>query len=97
LVINQKEEFVKTNQKSIIECLHKIFSSDQTLTVVIDSIKPNADENKTEVNALKACLFDVLNLKKNILKGCFLRKSTCFASYGPNESNFKSDSIQSFK
>jgi hypothetical protein len=49
LVINQKEELVKTNQKSIVECLHKIFNSDQALSVVIDSIKPSADE-KTEVN-----------------------------------------------
>ncbi len=48
LIINQKEDFVKTNKKNIQDTLHKIFNNDQSLIINIASIKPN-DENKTEV------------------------------------------------
>lgn len=48
LILNQKEELVKTNQKSISDSLHKIFNSDQTLMVKIETIKP-IEESKTEL------------------------------------------------
>ena len=50
LLINQKEATVKANQKNISETLHKIFNSDKSLTIGIDSIKPSS-EDKTEVTS----------------------------------------------
>jgi hypothetical protein len=58
LVVNQKEETVKQNQKGIIDCLTKIFDSDPTLIINIESIKPVDD--KTEVYYI--IYFDVRNL-----------------------------------
>jgi nuclear pore complex protein Nup54 len=48
LIINQKEEMVKTNQKSISDSLHKIFNSDQALIIKIETIKP-IEESRTEL------------------------------------------------
>lgn len=48
LIVNQKVDLVKTNQKSITDCLHKIFNNDQSLAIKIDSIKQMGDD-KTEV------------------------------------------------
>jgi hypothetical protein len=52
LIMKQKEALVRTNKKNITDSLHKIFNSDQSLTVNIESIKA-ADEEKTEVKILK--------------------------------------------
>jgi nuclear pore complex protein Nup54 len=48
LIINQKDTNVKTNQKNISDALFKIFNSDQSLIIKIDSIK-QLSEDKTEV------------------------------------------------
>lgn len=48
LIMNKKEQDVKTTQKNIIETMFKIFNSDQSLNVKIDSIKQLNDE-KTEL------------------------------------------------
>ena len=48
LIFNQKEQNVKTNQKNIQDTLHKIFDSNQALSIVIDSIKP-LSEDSTQV------------------------------------------------
>lgn len=49
LILNQKEETIRTNQKNITDVLHKIFNNDQSLSVKIDSIKSIEEGTKTEV------------------------------------------------
>ena len=48
LIMKQKESIIKTNKKNMIDSLHKIFDSNPSLTVNIDSIK-SVDDEKTEV------------------------------------------------
>ncbi len=48
LILNQKEDLVKTNKKNIQDTLHKIFNNDQSLIINLASIK-SSDDNKTEV------------------------------------------------
>jgi hypothetical protein len=48
LVLKQKETAVRSNQKNITDTLLKIFNSDQSLAINVESIKP-IDEEKTEV------------------------------------------------
>lgn len=47
LEFNKKESDVKTNQKNITDGLHKIFNSDPSLSVVVESIK-SLDTDKCE-------------------------------------------------
>lgn len=49
LILNQKEETVRTNQKNVTDVLHKIFNNDQSLAVKIDSIKAIEEGTKSEV------------------------------------------------
>lgn len=49
LVINQKEDQVRTNEKNITDVLHKTFNSDASLTVKVESIKASDDGAKTEL------------------------------------------------
>ena len=49
LLINQKESALATNQKSITDGLHKIFNSEPSLEVKIDSMKACDDDSKTEL------------------------------------------------
>jgi hypothetical protein len=76
LIMKQKEATVRANKKNITDSLHKIFNSDQSLTVNIDSIKV-ADEEKTEVYS-----YNLLNYAYNKCAGSIcefeLKKRSCF-------------------
>lgn len=48
LILNKKEQDIRSNQKTLTESLFKIFTSDQSYSVKIDSIK-QLNDDKTEV------------------------------------------------
>lgn len=44
LVINKKEADVRAQQQQLVESLHKILGSNQTLTVNVDGVKSLPDD-----------------------------------------------------
>ncbi len=68
LIMKQKEATVRANKKNITDSLHKIFNSDQSLTVNIDSIKA-ANEDKTEVFRISNLILIKIQITR--IKQCF--------------------------
>ena len=50
LVVNAKEDTVKQNKKTYTDTLHKVFNSDQSLQIGVESIKSSGGGDRTEVS-----------------------------------------------